>query len=71
MKQTQCEMILAYMRRHGSITQLEAIEHIGCTRLSGRVYDLKQLGYRIQSEMVKVKTRSGETMVKRYWEVRE
>ena len=66
MKQTQCEMILAYMRQHGSITQLEATEHIGCTRLGGRIYDLKQHGYNIGSEMVKVRTRFGDTMVKRY-----
>ena len=71
MKQTQCEMILDYMRHHGGITQAEATEHIGCTRLAARIADLKRHGFRIGGEMVKVKSRDGFAFVKRYWEVRK
>ena len=70
-KQTQNEMILAYMRQHGGITQREATEHIGCTRLAARIADLKRQGINIGGEMVKVQTRDGFAVVKRYWEVRE
>ena len=71
MKQTQNEMILAYMRQHGGITQREATEHIGCTRLAARIADLKRQGINIGGEMVKVQTRDGFAVVKRYWEVKE
>lgn len=62
----QCEMIVEYMKENGSITSLEAIQNLGCTRLSARISDLKDAGYRIHSEMVKVKTRNGKTKVMRY-----
>lgn len=43
--ETQCKQILAYMLEHGSITSKEAFDELGCTRLSGRIFDLKQKGY--------------------------
>lgn len=63
---TQCEMIVEYIKENGSITSLEAIKNLGCTRLSARISDLKDEGYKIHSEMVKVKTRNGKTKVMRY-----
>jgi hypothetical protein len=42
---THCERILDYMHKNGSITQKEADRAFGCTRLSGRIYDLKKRGY--------------------------
>lgn len=41
------EKILAYLQEHGSITSWEAIQHFRCTRLSGRIYDLRKRGYEI------------------------
>ena len=41
----QAERVLKYMRDFGSITQLEAMQDLGCMRLGARVYDLKREGY--------------------------
>lgn len=57
MKDTQSKQILEYMKKHGSITPLEALQHIGCLRLSGRIFDLRQEGYRIRTDMERVQTR--------------
>ena len=60
MKQTQCEKIVEYMRKHGSITQSQAYIDIGCWRLASRISDLKRQGYAIRREMITVKNRNGE-----------
>ena len=46
-KKTHAKQVLEYMKEHGSITSLEAIRAFGCTRLSGRIFDLKRRGYNI------------------------
>lgn len=64
---TQNERIIAYMEKHGSITQLEALNALGVFRLASRISDLRKRGYPIESKMVKVENRYGETCrVKRY-----
>lgn len=57
---TQNERVLKYMRDFGSITQLEAMQDLGCMRLGARVYDLKREGYAIKKEMETSKNRYGE-----------
>ena len=58
---TQCEKILKYMESHKrGITPLQAMERFGCMRLSGRIHDLRSMGYEISSEIVEVKNRYGE-----------
>ena len=59
MKQTQCEKIVEYMQKHGSITQLQAYIDIGCWRLASRISDLKRKGYAIRTETTRVKNRDG------------
>ena len=66
MKTSQANQILEYIRKHGSITSLEAIQHIGCTRLSGRIFDLKRRGHIITKTMEDVPTRDGSTRVAVY-----
>lgn len=44
----------------GSITQLEAMQDLGCMRLGARVYDLKHEGYNIRRDMETSKNRYGE-----------
>lgn len=56
---TQCEKILEFMERHGRITQMEALDYCGCARLASRIWDLKDAGYNIEKEMVKVRCRDG------------
>ena len=43
--------ILDYMKTHGSITPLEALNAFGCMRLGARIYDLRQAGIQIRCEM--------------------
>ena len=57
MKATHKTRLLDYLKKYGSITSLEAIRDLGNTRLSARVFDLRQDGYEISSDMVKVETR--------------
>ena len=59
---TQCDMILRYMQDNGSITQIEAASEIGCYRLSGRIYDLRAMGYEIKKEMQTKKNRYGRAV---------
>lgn len=66
-KPTQNERILAYMDKHGSITQMEAMNKIGVMRLASRISDLRRLGYPIESQTVVVKNRYREKCrIKRY-----
>ena len=54
--------ILHFMETHKrGITPLQAMDHFGCMRLSGRIHDLREMGYNISSDLVEVKNRYGET----------
>lgn len=46
-KLTQEDKVLAYMQQHGSITSWDAFVNLKITRLSGRIYDLREQGYDI------------------------
>ena len=59
-KQKQCDRVLEYIKVHGSITSLEAIEQIGVARLASRICDLKKAGWNIEKK--------NETGVNRYGE---
>jgi hypothetical protein len=66
-KPTQNDRIMDYIKRFGSITQLEALQDLGVMRLASRISDLRSLGYPIISETEVVKNRYGEKChVKRY-----
>ena len=56
--------IITHLKQHGSITGLQALRHYDCFRLAARIYDIRNLGYVVDSQ--KWKTRSGKT-VARYW----
>ena len=49
MKQSQCDMILAYMTTNGSITDTQARDNFGCHRLAARISDLRARGIKIDS----------------------
>lgn len=57
---SQCKKILKYLLQYGSITTMKAYEKFGCTRISARIFDLKQLGIGIETEMVYKKKPDGE-----------
>lgn len=46
---TQNEMVLDYMEQNGSITSMQAFESLGITRLSGRIYELREKGHIIEN----------------------
>lgn len=62
MKATQCDRVLHYMDRFGSITQLEALADLGCMRLASRISDLRKRGYPIGRRMKTGKNRYGESV---------
>lgn len=62
MKSTQCEKVLAYMRQFGSITQLQALQDIGCMRLASRISDLRQQGIAIGRRIKTTKNRYGDSV---------
>lgn len=57
---TQCERVLEYMQRFGSITAAEAVMDLGVYRLSARIADLRNEGYEIKSKMESGRNRYGE-----------
>lgn len=61
-KQTHEKMILAYMRKHGSITAMDAIREFGCLRLAARISDLRWDGYNIETELEVGKNRQGDSV---------
>lgn len=66
-KPTQNERIIAYMKEHGSITQLDALRDLGVMRLASRISDLKRLGCPIVSTVETVNNKYGEPCrIKRY-----
>ena len=60
MKLTQCQKVLEYMKTFGSITQLQALQDIGCMRLASRISDLRCQGYAIGRRMKTSKNRYGD-----------
>ena len=64
-KQTQCDMILAYMKEYGSITPMEAMREIGCMRLASRICEIKRT-HKIKTERVTAPGRFGTVTFARY-----
>jgi hypothetical protein len=58
----QCEKIIDYIKRYGSITSWQAFTDLGITRLSGRIHDLTQKGYDFNRQSVTTKNRDGESV---------
>lgn len=44
---TQAQMILAHLRKWGSIESLTALREYGCYRLGAIIYNLRRAGYSI------------------------
>lgn len=62
-KHNQRFHIIIYLKIHGSITSMQALEYFGCARLASRIHEIrKMLGYKkIVSEFV---SKRGKTFVK-------
>lgn len=65
---TTQQRVYDFMREHGSITTQQANKELGETRLSARIFELKEKGVNIQDEWVQVKNRFKEPRrVKKYF----
>lgn len=60
---TQKEKILEHLKKHGSITDLEAYRTYAIRRLGARIYDLRAEGYNITSTPTKKKNRFGQNTI--------
>ena len=49
---TQTQQILQHLKQGNTLTPIEALNLFGCFRLGARIYDLKDMGYNIETEMV-------------------
>lgn len=49
-KETQCKMILFYLKENGPITQKIARQLCGCERLAARIHNLRKRGVPIKTE---------------------
>lgn len=60
--------VFDFIMEFGPITSFEAFTELGETRLSARIYELKDKGINIGTEMIAVKNRFGENRyVKKYF----
>lgn len=57
---SQWELVLAYIKAHGSITSLQAVTDLGIIDLQGRIRDLRKKGFRIIATEETGKNRYGE-----------
>lgn len=56
---SQCKLILFYLKEHGSITAKEAMQLCGCMRLAARIHDLRKKGIPIKTEEKTYKNKNG------------
>lgn len=56
-----CQRIYQYMALHNGITQAEAFLELGVGRLGARIWDIKNVGVPIQTEMIKVTKKDGSS----------
>ncbi|MGE9659258.1 helix-turn-helix domain-containing protein [Snodgrassella alvi] len=49
---SQSKQILDYLQAGNALTPLEALRKFNCLRLGARIYDLRQLGYQINSRLI-------------------
>lgn len=61
-KETQCKMILFYLKEYGVITQKIARQLCGCERLAARIHDLRRIGIPIITEHKTYINKSGNVV---------
>ena len=60
-KPSQCDRVLAYMEKHGSITPMDALMDLGVMRLASRISEIvNKRGINIEKNMIPVNNRFGE-----------
>lgn len=56
----QCRKLLDYMLVHGSVTGMQSINELGILNYKGRIFDLRKMGYTIETRFVSRMNRNGE-----------
>jgi hypothetical protein len=49
---TQKSEIFDHLKRHGTITPLQALNNYGCMRLAARIDELRGQGHRIETDLI-------------------
>lgn len=57
----QTEWLLKELKQGRRITSLDAQRENGTSRVAARVLELRDLGYRVQTTLIKVRKANGET----------
>lgn len=65
-KATQGDRILADLKAGRSIDPLTALRKYGTMRLGARILELRESGYKIDTELVRVRTRTGYARIAAY-----
>ena len=66
-RMTQREQVLKYIQDFGSITPLDALKDLGIFRLGARVFELREQGYNVETDMIEVPNRyGGKTRIAKY-----
>ena len=60
MKASQEQKVLSHLKRYAGLTTLTAFERYGISRLSARIFELREEGYDIVSVPRVVKNRYGD-----------
>jgi hypothetical protein len=63
---TQRQMVLISLQSGYRLTPMLALRRFGCLRLGARIYEIKRMGYKIESRMVETE-RGSKKYVKEYW----
>lgn len=53
---TQNYQVLEHLKTHGSITSWQAFEEYGITRIGARIHELREMGFKIRTDMMGSKT---------------
>ena len=56
---SQCKLILFYLKEYGKITARDAMQLCGCMRLAARIHDLRKKGILIKTETHEYKNTAG------------
>lgn len=66
----QRNQVLEYMQKHIGITQRDAYR-FGCTRLSARIFELREMGYTIIKTTKKITAVNGDRVSVAYYKLIE
>jgi len=65
-KLTQDLAVLTWLKENGSINPIEALNEMGCFRLSARIHNLKKKGYQITTKRISKNGRFGKVCFAEY-----